>query len=69
MDLSGQLHNLPKPLELSLSLPVPAASEVSARVVKPWIRQRRLGDVRDAMVAVLGEDGGYLRVSETTIAS
>jgi hypothetical protein len=64
MELSGQLHNLPKTLEYLLSLPVPAASEVSVRVVKPLVAKRRLGDVRDAMVALLREEGDCLRVAE-----
>jgi hypothetical protein len=64
MDLSGQLHNLPKPVEYLLSLAVPAASEVSARIPTAWATKRRLGDVRDAMIAVLREEGECLPVAE-----
>ncbi len=64
VDLTGQLHNLPKPVEYLLSLPLPAASETSVRAVKPWVVKRRLGDVRDAMIAVLREEGEFLRVAE-----
>lgn len=63
MDLTGQLHNPCKSLQFILSLPVPASSEMSVRVGKPWIRQRRLGDVRDAMIDVLRDEGDFLRVA------
>ena len=64
MDLTGQLHNLPKPVEYLFSLPVQADYETSVRVVKPWVAKRRLGEVRDAMIAVLREGGDYIRVAD-----
>lgn len=64
MELTGQLYNLSKSLQIILSLPLPASSEKSARVVKSLVRQRRLGDVRDAMIAVLSEQDESLRVAE-----
>jgi hypothetical protein len=64
MDLTGQLHNLPKPIEYLLSLPVPPDSDVSVRPVRPRVVKRRLGEARDAMVAVLRDEGDYLRVAE-----
>ena len=64
MVLTGQLCNPSKTLQNILSLPLPSCSEKSARFVRPLIRQRRLGDVRDAMIAVLSEEGDFLRVAE-----
>jgi hypothetical protein len=63
VDLSGQLHNLPKSVEYLLSLPVPAFSEVPGRGVN-WVVKHRLGDVRDSMIAVLREEGDWLPVAE-----
>jgi hypothetical protein len=47
MDLTGQLHNLPKSVEYLLSLPVPTVSEVSVRAAKPWVVKRGSGELRN----------------------
>lgn len=65
MELTGQLHNPSSLLQSLLSLPVPTRSKKAARVrKKPRAPKRRLGDVRDTMIAVLREEGGFLRVSQ-----
>lgn len=64
MDLTAQLINPSKSLQNLLSLPWPESRKKSARFGTPWIPERRLGDVRDAMIAVLGEEGDPLRVAD-----
>ena len=64
MVLTGQLCNPTKSLQFILSLPFPDQARRSAcRVLKRPV-VRRCGDVRDAMIAVLSEEGGPLRVAE-----
>jgi hypothetical protein len=62
MDLLGRLSN-PSPKVLAvLDLSLPAARPARKRAAKPE-SQLRVGDVRDAMIAVLAEAGKPLRVS------
>jgi len=64
VELTRQLYNPSTTLQNLLNLPLPAASDAPARSLKPLVRQRRLGDVRDAMIAVLREEGGPLKTAE-----
>lgn len=64
MDLRRQLSNLPKRVEILFSLRLDEATRPTGRSRKPAKPEprRRLGDVRDAMIAVLAESGGEMRV-------
>lgn len=66
MDLRGQLSNPSKLLESLLALRLPVSGQTSGRSRRPSRQEprRRLGDVRDAMIAVLAESGGELRVGQ-----
>ena len=64
VDLTGQLSNLSQSLQALFSLPLPPPGRVVSRAGKPIVKKRRLGDVRDAMIAVLAQENGYLRVAE-----
>ena len=62
MDLVGQLANPDRKLSGFLNLPIPEAEGRPRRPVKR-VARHRLGDVRDAMIAVLAEAGGPLRTA------
>jgi hypothetical protein len=63
MDLIGQLSNPPALLKRVLDVPVPQGRVEQVAALRAGPR-RRLGDIRHAIVAVLAEEGGPLRVAE-----